>query len=821
MDIFERWFEQDLTKKVGIQHAESLAFSGNNASNVVGVYVYKDGAPAELAGTVTGTVIRPDGMTVPLTGALDGNAVSITLTEACFAVPGYIGVALTVTSGDITMTVLKATFEVEPIETGTVVDPSGEITANVAELISDIEAAVAAIPPSYSDLLAAVAPTFDPEASTPYQSGAYVWYDGKLYQFTADHTGAWTGTDAVSVNVGEEISEVKSAINQKANQSDLDAVSADIDAVSADIVDIEEEVIIEKTPTEESTVVGDYGSYNNADFVQYTMINSTTGEIEATPETTAYRQHKANANYIRLPDNAVIFNYMHIQAITAVNIFYVFYDENKTYLGDSVTFNVTSQNVNDDTWNNYLGTYVTIPSDAKYVRMWTYSGVFHAIMMIPVYAVKVNIPRLVLDTDLTETDKPAQGKAVGDRLSVISVALETASENALSAKSVVDELTEKRQSANLFDSDFDESGYIDDANGDKPSSSYVRTSKYYPIDSSNSTLYSYNQDSGGTTNLLFYTSAKVFISRVNIAAESTSKAIPENAAYFRVYRNATRTGYITLTYEYVGHYIPYRVWTALKNGTVDYEALDNNAKVKLGNELLGRKILVFGDSIIGNDRTEGVCDYLAEYSGATIYNGAIGGTRITDLRSSQYDSPNYVYFDGVKLVHALMTNTWTDQDAHISDVSAYVGTETLPMLKALDCSTIDIVVLAYGRNDVTSSETAANIEAALETIVNDIQSHYPNIRVLVLTPIWGMFSSGTVDGDDYVNPNTNMTLRILADTFMSKAKVMHISSYDMLENMQLSENMMATYMDSDHVHLNSAGNAMYAHILHGKLRMMF
>ena len=212
MDIFERWFEQDLTKKVGIQHAESVAFSGNNESNIVGVYVYKDGAPAVLNGTVTGTVIRPDGMTVPLTGTLNGNAVSAVLTEACFAVPGYIGVALTVTSGDITMTVLKATFEVEPIETGTVVDPSGEITANVAELISDIEAAVAAIPPSYSDLLAAVAPVFDPEASTPYQSGAYVWYSGALYRFIADHTGAWTGTDVVSVNVGEEISELKGAI---------------------------------------------------------------------------------------------------------------------------------------------------------------------------------------------------------------------------------------------------------------------------------------------------------------------------------------------------------------------------------------------------------------------------------------------------------------------------------------------------------------------------------------------------------------------------------------------------------------------------------
>lgn len=31
--------------------------------------------------------------------------------------------------------------------------------------------------------------------STAYSSGDLVVYDNKIYQFTASHTGAWTGTD--------------------------------------------------------------------------------------------------------------------------------------------------------------------------------------------------------------------------------------------------------------------------------------------------------------------------------------------------------------------------------------------------------------------------------------------------------------------------------------------------------------------------------------------------------------------------------------------------------------------------------------------------
>lgn len=50
-------------------------------------------------------------------------------------------------------------------------------------------------------------------SSKAYNAGEYVTRSDKLYVFTADHAaGAWTGTDADEVTVGEELTDVKSAL---------------------------------------------------------------------------------------------------------------------------------------------------------------------------------------------------------------------------------------------------------------------------------------------------------------------------------------------------------------------------------------------------------------------------------------------------------------------------------------------------------------------------------------------------------------------------------------------------------------------------------
>ena len=52
-----------------------------------------------------------------------------------------------------------------------------------------------------------IAPVFD--ASTTYTAGDYVIYSGKLYQFTAAHTGAWTGSDAEELTAGDALNDLE------------------------------------------------------------------------------------------------------------------------------------------------------------------------------------------------------------------------------------------------------------------------------------------------------------------------------------------------------------------------------------------------------------------------------------------------------------------------------------------------------------------------------------------------------------------------------------------------------------------------------------
>ena len=204
MAQFEKWFTQDLTQPVEIRHCESVVFTGDNLSNLVGVNLYVDGEPYSGGGVVKGNVLLSNGVTVPLTGTLDGNKASIVLTSGCFILPGLVGVSIRIDSGDTKTTVLSAVFTCVQSETDSTIDP-GTIIPSVQDLIDDINDAVGSIPPDYSALLATIAPNFS--ASTAYSAGQYIWNDGTLYRFTVDHAaGAWTGTDAAAAVIGNDLS---------------------------------------------------------------------------------------------------------------------------------------------------------------------------------------------------------------------------------------------------------------------------------------------------------------------------------------------------------------------------------------------------------------------------------------------------------------------------------------------------------------------------------------------------------------------------------------------------------------------------------------
>lgn len=73
-----------------------------------------------------------------------------------------------------------------------------------------------------------VAPNF--AANVAYSKGDYVFYEGLLYRFTANHAaGAWTGTDVTSTDVGSDLTDVTDAC------ADLNNAISQISGLSEDV----------------------------------------------------------------------------------------------------------------------------------------------------------------------------------------------------------------------------------------------------------------------------------------------------------------------------------------------------------------------------------------------------------------------------------------------------------------------------------------------------------------------------------------------------------------------------------------------------------
>lgn len=242
--------------------------------------------------------------------------------------------------------------------------------------------------------------------------------------------------------------------------------------------------------------------------------------------------------------------------------------------------------------------------------------------------------------------------------------------------------------------------------------------------------------------------------------------------------------------------------------------------------LKGKNILMLGDSIMGNDRTNGVPDYVAKFTGATVYNGGLGGTRLAareDETIACIDAPN--------IVNALVNGDWSRQRECANTLSQNTNfsyfPETIRTLENVNMSEIDIVTLAFGTNDWGNAHTQIQILSALESIIDTIQINFPKVRILVITPIYRFFGTSAASGDsdtvtEIGTTNIGYTLKELALKIEETAKNKRVSVLNAYQEMPLSRNNALTYFDpNDKTHLNSEGNKMYAHIISGKLNSIF
>ena len=178
----------------------------------------------------------------------------------------------------------------------------------------------------------------------------------------------------------------------------------------------------------------------------------------------------------------------------------------------------------------------------------------------------------------------------------------------------------------------------------------------------------------------------------------------------------------------------------------------------------GKKVICLGDSITENG------DYpvrLATLTGATVTNCGFGGSRLA------FSTGDYAYLSFHKLADYISTGDYSGLTAACARLA---GSPTFDdniaiaaRLAAVDWSTVDYIVAAYGTNDygspdvplgTTTDTTGATFKGAINYAVNKICTAYPNIKILFVSPIWrSRYNSGDGnDSDVYANSRGNYLL---------------------------------------------------------------
>jgi len=216
----------ELTKPVKVEYIDGNMFSMDNAGNTAHVYIYYNGQPQEVVGSVSAEVIRPDGGTVAVTGAMSGNRAYVIFPQAVYAVPGAISCVIKVTEGTTTTTIAAFVANVYRSSTDQAIDP-GQLIPSISSLISAIETAVGSIPADYSSLLATIAGTYS--SSKTYNVGDYAWESGVLKRCIVPITAGETFTAAHWTNavVCDDLSALKTAISGISDE--MNVLDIDVD----------------------------------------------------------------------------------------------------------------------------------------------------------------------------------------------------------------------------------------------------------------------------------------------------------------------------------------------------------------------------------------------------------------------------------------------------------------------------------------------------------------------------------------------------------------------------------------------------------------
>ena len=233
--------------------------------------------------------------------------------------------------------------------------------------------------------------------------------------------------------------------------------------------------------------------------------------------------------------------------------------------------------------------------------------------------------------------------------------------------------------------------------------------------------------------------------------------------------------------------------------------------------LAGRKIVVFGDSLIGMTRdSTSVTAYAADYTGATVYNVGFGGCRM-----SKHPTNGYAAFSMWALADAVATGNYTMQDEQAPSGPDYFASQ-LAVLKSIDFATVDAIVIHYGTNDFAASvqiDDSNNILStdtvcgALRYSINKLLTAFPKIKIFVSLPIYRTWDG--VGAETYKN-SLEKTLPEYDSAMKTAAEDYNLPTIDGYKRLAINSINSSAYL-SDGTHLNNYGRKQFGEFIGGNL----
>ena len=227
--------------------------------------------------------------------------------------------------------------------------------------------------------------------------------------------------------------------------------------------------------------------------------------------------------------------------------------------------------------------------------------------------------------------------------------------------------------------------------------------------------------------------------------------------------------------------------------------------------------VVFGDSIIEGVgvlfTTGGVpdCDVVSNMkrqTGATIYNGGIGGTTMAD-------GGNPCFCD---IVDAIIGGDWTSIDAYINNLIsgnvAFSGlTTTIGQIKALDFNKVDYIILAYGTNDWGANlpmgdDTSTNkgeFIGAMKYCISTLLAEYPHLQFYVVAPAY-RYDTGNAPEDTH----QGKTLKEYSQAIEDECALLSYPCLNLYTKGGVNEYNRGYVLSSDKVHRTLIGYEILA-----------